>query len=131
MLKVLKDTPRFLRIATVLAEKPHWGICALPFMKSTTLSLLRSASIWAFRSFDLSALISLTSELITLKGFDMVLSFVRLCVFFFRKGLQLHRVDAGLQFFLQEVHEELMLFDEELALEGVANDGDLEMVACA
>jgi hypothetical protein len=45
MLKVLKETPKFLRIETEFAENPHMGISAFPFMKRTIGELLIRCSI--------------------------------------------------------------------------------------
>src|SRR6185437_12090990 len=116
----LNLTPRWLRICTTAAEKPHCGKTGVPFMKSTTGLLVTSCLIRSNTMLFVICLGSFAANRAPWRA--SVLGRARLQ----GEGVQLvaHAAAQGLV-------DHLMLLDARLALEGGGDDMRRVMVAVA
>src|SRR5260370_25063398 len=114
----LNLTPRWLRIWSTAAEKPHCGKTGVPFMKSTTGA---SPICWRMRSCRVGSMVSILVckapqrglERDPRCGFGSVLG----CA-----GLQRERVQLVAHPAAQRLIDQLMLLDPGLAAERPGND---------
>src|SRR5450755_1730624 len=97
---------------TTAAEKPHWGICGLPFMKSMTRSLaMVSAMRWRRVSFTGCLLLAL--------------------IFLGRGGLEREGVNGAAHGVAERGVDQAVAIDGSLTQEGGRDDGRGVMIPAA
>src|SRR6266567_2121371 len=114
----LNLTPRWLRIWTTAAEKPHCGKTGVPFMKSTTGA---SPICWRMRSCRVGSIVSI----LVLSGAAAAAGAQASCSFrsiFGCAGLQRKRVQLVAHPAEQRLIDQLVLLDPGFAAERAGDD---------